>query len=129
MSCSRWSWPPLRTAFWRSSIASRRCPWAGGTWAALRLPHVEAYEVRAGAHRLASFVPDARGFLLVTDAHLARAGDLSARSLDALGGGRHLLRAKHLEPWLAGQQVDPDVMARARADLGDMVMTHADLGG
>lgn len=97
--------------------------------ALLRLPHVEEHEVRAGAHLLASFVPDARGVLLVTDAHLARAADLSAWSLEALGGGRHLLRAKDLAPWLADQQVDPDVMARARADFGEMVMTRAVLGG
>lgn len=65
----------------------------------------------------------------MTDAHLARATDLSAWSLEALGGGWHLLRAKDLAPWLTGQQVHPDVLARARADLGDMVMTRAILGG
>ena len=109
--------PPLPLGWYNLGIAP------------LRLPHVEEYEVRAGAHLLASFVPDARGVLLLTDAHLARAADLSAWFLDALGGGRHLLRAKQLAPWLAGQQVDPDILARARADLGGMVMTHADLNG
>lgn len=68
-------------------------------------------------------VPDPRGVMVLTDAHLARAHDLSGWQLEHLGHGRHLLQAPDLAAWFAQPDPDPDVLARARADFGDMLLT------
>ncbi len=63
------------------------------------LPHVEGHEVRAAFHLLGSYVHDARGIMLLTDAHLARAHDLSGWDVEQVGPRRHLMRARDLAPW------------------------------
>ena len=60
---------------------------------------------------------------VLTDQHLTNARDLSGWDVESLRGGRHLVRAKDLSPWYATPEPDPDVLARARRDFGDMILT------
>ena len=92
------------------------------------LPHVEGYEVRGNFHLLDSYVHDARGVMLLTDAHLARAHDLSAWTVEPVRPSRYVLRARDLTPWLAGDHPDPAVLQRARADFGGMLLRRQVLG-
>ena len=85
-------------------------------------------EVRGNFHLLGSYVHDARGVMLLTDEHLARAHDLSEWTVEPVRPGRHLLRARDLTPWLAHDHPDPAVLQRARADLGDMLLRPEVLG-
>jgi hypothetical protein len=68
-------------------------------------------------------VSDAYGVQVLTDAHLAHATDLSAWEVTALDGGRHLVRARDLALWFAGDAPDEAVLQRARNDFGAMVLS------
>ncbi len=117
----------------------RHCSGIGGldddgkTW-----PHIDEAHVRYNRPLLTSFVPDAYGIQLLTDAHLARAHDLSDWDITPLDGGRHLVMARDLESWYRpiddrdenGQHSpalllpdNPDLIAKARTDFGDMIIT------
>ena len=72
-------------------------------------------------------VPDVNGIQLVTDAHLARANDLSDWVITSLGDGRHLLAARDLEPWYVDPDTPTDVVTAARHDFGDMLLTLEDI--
>jgi hypothetical protein len=87
------------------------------------MPHVKESEVRYGRHLNCQYTPDAHGLQLLTDAHLEHANDLSDWVIKPLGGGRHLVQAKDLEPWYANIDPDPETLARARADFGKMILT------
>jgi hypothetical protein len=87
------------------------------------LPYVKEYQIRYNRHLNAQYIPDANGLQLLTDAHLAHANDLSDWIIEPLGGGKHLVQAKHLEPWYATIDPDPDTLAKARADFGGMLLT------
>lgn len=41
-----------------------------------------------------------------------------------VGHGRHLVEAPVLEPWYRQPLPDPDTVARARHDFGDMILTQ-----
>ena len=69
------------------------------------------------------FTPDAHGIQILTDAHLARARSLTGWNVNPVAGGRYLVQARDLEPWYSGTQPDPDVLAAARADFADMILT------
>lgn len=86
-------------------------------------PHVDEPQVRYNRPLLASFVPDVNGIQLLTDAHLERATDLTDWVIEPLAGGRHLVSARDLEPWYAQPEAHPEVLARARYDFGEMLMT------
>lgn len=107
----------------------------GATW-----PHIRESHVRYNRPLLTSFVPDAFGIQLLTDAHLERAHDLTNWDITPLAGGRHLVAARDLEAWFgpihAGGQNEhggyardrllPDdlaLVAKARADFGGMILT------
>lgn len=79
------------------------------------------YHFREHPERLIDQVPDARGTMVLTDAHLARAHDLSGWSVTSLGSGRHLVQAADLAAWFAQPEVDPDVLAAAREAFGEMI--------
>lgn len=88
--------------------------------------------IRAPSYRynrllLNRLVPDARGVFVVTGRHLERATDVSSWSIEGLGDDRHLLIHPDLDAWYAQPEPDADMLTAARADLGSMIMTPADL--
>ncbi|MGQ1839206.1 hypothetical protein ACT4S2_12190 [Kocuria turfanensis] len=70
-----------------------------------------------------AIVADAHGIQLLTDRHLARARDLSDWTITEVVPTRYLVQAKNLEPWYATDTPDPELVAQARADFGDMILT------
>ena len=98
------------------------------TWSELAvvrppLPYVNEYQIRYNRHLDAQYIADAHGLQLLTDAHLAQANDLSDWIIEPLGGGKHFVRAKDLEPCYANIDPDPATLAKARADFGGMLLT------
>lgn len=88
------------------------------------LPHVSENEFVANRHLWDQFVPDVHGIQLLTEAHLARAGNLDAWDVQRLTPGRYLVQAKDLGPWFAGEETDPDILAAARQDFHNMLLTY-----
>jgi hypothetical protein len=88
------------------------------------LPHVRESGIRYNKHLNSQYTPDAHGLQILTDAHLRHATDLSDWIIKPLGGGRHLVQAKDLEPWYATTTVDPETLAKARADFGAVLLTR-----
>jgi hypothetical protein len=98
------------------------------SWMGLRagrpsLPYVDEPDVRYSRHLNCQYTPDAHGVQLLTDAHLEHAEDLSEWVIEPLGGGRHLVRAKELQPWYSNIDPHPATLAKARADFGKMILT------
>jgi hypothetical protein len=87
------------------------------------LPYVKEWQIRYNRHLNGQYIADAHGLQLLTDAHLAHANDLSDWIIEPLGGGKHLVQAKDLEPWYATIDPDPETLAKARADFGGMILT------
>jgi hypothetical protein len=87
------------------------------------LPFVREAAVRRHRRVRDRLVPDAHGIQVLTDAHLAKAADLSTWDVVDLGNSRHLVRARDLAAWFAGDQPDPEVLEAARRDFGGMIMT------
>lgn len=138
------TWTPPRTdyAYVRRAWGNGGpCSDDGQAW-----PHwddIDHARVQMYRPLLASFVPDAHGIQLLTDAHLDHAHDLTNWDITPLSGGRHLVAAKDLEAWfqpIPGPNVndpvvrptdllpaDPDLIAEARADFGDMIITRRTL--
>jgi len=48
-------------------------------------------------------------------------------SVEPLGHGRHLVQAHDLAAWFAQPEPAPDVLAKARADFGPLILTRADI--
>lgn len=86
-----------------------------------------------------TYLPDAYAVQVVTDEHLAKAHDLSAWHVETVAPGRHLVRAKDLQPWFNLDAnlgpYDPetrsmrqfpadDVLDQARHDFGDMILSY-----
>lgn len=88
-----------------------------------RLPYVEEHHVRYNRHLWAHYTPDAHGFQLLTDSHLAHAKDLSDWIIEPVATGKYLVQAKDLEPWYATIDPDQETLARARADFTGMFLT------
>jgi hypothetical protein len=118
------TWTPTRTVHGYLRYSKIGGPDNGTSW-----PHIE--NARARYHRplLARYVPDAFGLQLLTDAHLERAHDLSDWDITHLADGRHLVASKNLDGWFGGQpgnygvMADDALVAKARADFGDMILT------
>jgi hypothetical protein len=72
-------------------------------------------------------VQDAHGCQLLTRQHLDQARDLSAWLVTEVAQDRFLLQAADLAPWWGSYTPDPAVLAQARSDFGDMIMTIADI--
>ncbi|RLV48308.1 hypothetical protein D9V37_19915 [Nocardioides mangrovicus] len=114
-------WTPPRTRYgW---IAYERAGLSSPNPSPAHYPHVEESDVDYNIPLLSSFVPDASGLQLLTNEHLARAHDLSDWDIEHLAGGRHLVQAPDLSTWYSTPHPDPDVLAKARADFGDMILT------
>jgi hypothetical protein len=76
------------------------------------------------------FTLDPCGIQILTDQHLAKAGDLSGWTTTRLDEHHYLVEARDLAAWYAKpllktDPVDPDLLAQARADFGGMILTHA----
>ena len=76
------------------------------------------------AHLLPDYVPDAYVAQVLTDSHLAKAGALSMFDVEELGRGRHLVRARDVQPWISGLNPDPAVLDAARREFGEMLLTE-----
>lgn len=100
-----------------------------------QLSEVEPRPVRAerdysdNLHLWDKLVMDAHGVSLLTDKHLERANDLTDWDIKKVGIDRFLVTAKDLEPWYGTDTGVPDldVLAKARADFGAMIMTWDDI--
>lgn len=101
--------------------------WTGIRISRPQLVGIEDYHFRYNLDLRPLFVPDARGAMVLTDAHLGRARDLTDWSVESLGHGRHLVQARDLAAWFAQPEPAPDVLAKARADFGPMILTRADV--
>lgn len=55
--------------------------------------------------------------------HLQHARDLSDWTIEEVAPDRFLLSASDLEPWYAGTAAPPEIVEKARADFGDMILT------
>ena len=69
------------------------------------------------------FVPDVHGIQLLTEEHLARAGNLEDWDVQRVDAGRYLVAAKDLWPWFAENEIDLSILAAARQDFHDMLLT------
>jgi hypothetical protein len=109
------------------AIVRPRPAWAR-SWRDIRLPplppRVNENQVGANRHLWDRFVPDVHGIQLLTEAHLARAGNLDAWDVQRLTPGRYLVQAKDLRPWFAGEETDPDILTAARQDFHNMLLTY-----
>lgn|GEM_PF-2445645 len=98
------------------------------SWRDIRLPplppDVNENQVVANRHLWDRFVPDVHGIQLLTEAHLARAGNLDAWDVQRLTPGRYLVQAKDLGPWFAAKEIDPDMLTAARQDFHDVLLTY-----
>jgi hypothetical protein len=90
-------------------------------------PYVDDSLWQSNRHMWSCLVPDAHGCQLVTRQHLERARDLSAWSVTEVAADRFLVQSTDLAPWWDTSTPDPDTLARARSDFGDMIMTRADI--
>lgn len=90
----------------------------------VQLPGIRESHVRYNKHLLDKYVPDAHGLQVLREAHLLRAADLSRWDVSEVGHGRFLVEAADLEPWYADAVPDPAVLAQARLDFGDMLLTE-----
>jgi len=98
----------------------------GNSWLWIKdpsLPHVSENELVANRHLWDRFVPDVHGIQLLTEEHLARAGNLDAWDVQRVAAGRYLVAAKDLRPWFAENEIDPSILAAARQDFHDMLLT------
>jgi len=98
----------------------------GSSWFWIKdpaLPHRSEDELVANRHLWDRFVPDVHGIQLLTEEHLARARNLDAWDVQRVAAGRYLVAAKDLTPWFAENEVDHSILAAARQDLHDMLLT------
>ena len=77
----------------------------------------------------AEWIPDPCGIQILTQAHLAKASDLSGWSLTKLDPNHWLVEANDLAAWYATpigpfDQHRPDLVEKARTDFGDMILTR-----
>ncbi|MEU2201791.1 hypothetical protein [Isoptericola sp. NPDC019482] len=96
------------------------------SWSGLRAaPHLEATGVMTQIDRdlAREYLPDAYGLQVLTSRHLAKAHDLSAWMVIDLGNDRHLVQHPDPAAWFAHDHPDPDVLAAARRDFGDLILT------
>ena len=80
--------------------------------------------------RWREFTLDPCGIQILTDQHLAKANELSGWMTTRLDEHHYLVEARDLAAWYAKplrqmDQVDPGLLAQARADFGGMILTHA----
>jgi hypothetical protein len=106
----RQSWTP--TYMW-DDLHDRRPP---------RLPYARVSYSRNTRHLESSYVPDAYGVQLLSEAHLARAADLSRWQVTELGDGRYLVTAADLDAWFNHDQPAENLLEQARRDFGPLIL-------
>jgi hypothetical protein len=86
-----------------------------------------------GRHLDARKVPDVCAEQILTSHHLALANNLRGWRVEEVAADRFLVTHPGPSLWflpfsrsLGGTRLDPDVLARARADFGSMILTDAD---
>jgi hypothetical protein len=77
----------------------------------------------------AHFTLDPNGIQILSDTHLERANDLSDWETTKLDAHHYLVQARDLEPWYGTPRrredpLDPDLLNKARADFGDIILTR-----
>ena len=114
------TWTPTHTdiAFIRHARTNNTAWPNGAVW-----PYVSEPMVRYNTPLLAMLVPDAHGIQVLTDAHLERAHNLSSWTITSLDGGRHLVESNDLAAWYSTPEPDPALLAAARVEFGEMIMT------
>ncbi|QBX54997.1 hypothetical protein EXE58_05695 [Nocardioides seonyuensis] len=131
--CIRWQPAALDYAFITFEPGGAENVW-WGQYVHYFLPHgLSEPDLRERRSLLSSYVPDAFGVQVLTDAHLARANDLSDWSIEEIAPGRHLVSARELDPWLVAPSPHPqaehmmgpppaELVGKARSDFGDMIL-------
>lgn len=99
-----------------------------GSWLDLNtvtpeLPFVPEVEVRLHRGLWNRYLPDVHGIQVLTSAHLEGVGDLSGWTVQTIGPGRHLVEARDLEPWFAGDEPDPRALTEAREVFAGVLFT------
>lgn len=84
---------------------------------------LDPLEYHLNRHLWDEYVIDAAGVNLLTGKHLAHARDLSNWTLEEVAPDRYMVSAPDLEPWFGGVAAPPEVIEKARADFGDMLLT------
>ncbi len=74
-------------------------------------------------HLWDEYVIDAAGISLLTDKHLSHANSLEDWIIEEVAPNRFLVSARDLVPWFGGFVPDQEIIERARADFGDMIMS------
>ena len=90
--------------------------------AVLPLPGLREHDTRYNKHLLSNYLPDAHGLQVVSAAHLENMHVANWHVAD-LGSGRYLVEAPDLAPWYASTLPNPDVLAQARTDFADALIT------
>ncbi|HXH80550.1 hypothetical protein [Nocardioides sp.] len=126
------TWTPPRTQY-----GCVRHSHFGGGPSGQSWPHIYESDLRYHRPLIDTYVPDASGLQVLTDAHLERANDLTDWDITPLTGGRHLVATRDVEGWFrppAGPDWGPGsamrpapeneaLVAKARADFGEMILT------
>lgn len=89
---------------------------------------LDTSSVRRAPHLLSSYAPGAHGVQVLTGAHLARAHDLSAWTVEEVARDRFLVSARNPAVWFpeaeSGAVTAPrEVLKQAESDFGDMLLT------
>lgn len=98
----------------------------GNSWASVRGTPPEPPSDIAGTDdlRLARrYVLDAYGTQVLTGTHLEHARDLSGWDITELGNDRRLVSHPDPEAWYAHDAPNAAILARARQDFGDLIIT------
>jgi hypothetical protein len=73
------------------------------------------------------YLPDIRGIQLLTGAHLSRANNLADWNVTLVAPDRYLVKARELGPWFSTGEPDPDLVATARHDFDDALISYEHL--
>ncbi|MBD3781974.1 MAG: hypothetical protein IE926_03305 [Micrococcales bacterium] len=76
------------------------------------------------SHLLSEYVPDAYVAQILTENHLARAGDLAGFTVEPLTPGRYLVQSTEPARWLQGPNPPNDLLTEARRQFRAMIMTE-----
>ncbi len=89
----------------------------------LRYPHVRGEAVRSNPHLIITHVIDAHGVQVLTTAQTERIRHQQRWNISDLGNDRQLVTAPDLAPWYSNPLPEPDVLADARDDFADILLT------
>lgn len=86
-------------------------------------PVCDPLQYRLSRHLWDEYVIDAAGVNLLTSRHVERAHDLREWDVKRVSEDRYLVSATDLEDWFRGITASAEVIASARSDFGDMILT------